>query len=49
MHQRKLANQKANELKEKKTHDSLENGLMGLVTYGKLDVTDEVNFEYVKD
>lgn len=48
-HQGKLANWKANELKESETHNSLENGLKDLVTSGELDTADEANFEYVKD
>lgn len=48
-HQGKLANWKANELKESETHNSLENGLDDLVTSGILDSADKADFEYVKD
>ncbi len=44
-----LAAWKANELKERETHNSLENGLSNLVTQGILDATDEAAFDYVKD
>lgn len=48
-HEGKLARWKPNELKERETHDSLENGLKDLVSSGILDTHDEAAFEYVKD
>ncbi|MEG0793794.1 MAG: HEPN domain-containing protein, partial [Lachnospiraceae bacterium] len=48
-HQGKLSGWKRNELKEAETHKSLENGMKQLVSTGILDITDEANFEYVKD
>lgn len=48
-HEGKLAGWKPNELKERETHDSLENGLKDLVSSGILDTNDEAAFEYVKD
>jgi len=47
--QSKLANWKANELKERETHDSLDKGLKELVAEGILTGVDESAFEYVKD
>lgn len=44
-----LADWKTNELKERETHNSLENGLSNLVTQGVLDSTDEAAFDYVKE
>lgn len=48
-HQGKLANWKANELKECETHNSLENGLNDLVNAGTLSSADKADFDYVKD
>lgn len=48
-HESKLANWKANELKESETHNSLENGLNDLVNSGVLSVSDKADFDYVKD
>ena len=48
-HQGLLADWKVNELKEKESHDSLEKGLNDLVSRGILDVSDQTDFEYVKD
>lgn len=48
-HQGKLANWKANELKESETHNSLENGLNDLVISGVLSASDKADFDYVKD
>jgi uncharacterized protein (UPF0332 family)/regulator of sigma D len=48
-HQGKLANWKANELKESETHNSLENGLNDLVNSGILSSADKADFDYVKD
>lgn len=48
-HQGLLADWKRNELKEKESHDSLEKGLNDLVSRGILDISDQTDFEYVKD
>ncbi len=48
-YQGKLANWKANELKESETHNSLENGLTDLVNARILSSSDKADFEYVKD
>lgn len=48
-HEGRLAAWKPNELKERETHDSLENGLKDLVSSGILNINDEAAFEYVKD
>lgn len=48
-HEGRLAGWKPNELKERETHDSLENGLKDLVISGVLDTNDKIAFEYVKD
>jgi len=47
--QGKLADWKANELKEAETHNSLEKGFDDLVSEGLLDSTDKAAFEYVKE
>lgn len=44
----KLAEWKANELKEAESHDSLDRGLQDLVTNNVLDMNDQAVFEYVK-
>ena len=45
----KLGNWKSNELKERESHGRLENALIGLVSNGVLDSSDEANYKYVKD
>lgn len=47
--QGKLANWKANELKESESHNSLENGLDDLVNASVLSASDKADFDYVKD